>query len=237
MSGECDCAVLPIENSYAGEVGQVTDMLFSGTLYINGVYDLPVEHDLVSVPGAAKTGIKTVVSHPQALSQCANYIRENGFAQVQYENTAMAAEYILKKNDPTCAAICSKECAEIFGLSVLERHINESRSNTTRFGVFTRAKCRITDNADDPNRRFILLFTVRNQAGALAEAINIIGRHGYNMTALRSRPMKELMWNYYFYAECEGVPDVESGDAMLDELSCVCDRLKLAGTYKPAVLG
>ena len=149
----------------------------------------------------------------------------------------MAAEYILKKNDPTCAAICSKECAEIFGLSVLERHINESRSNTTRFGVFTRAKCRITDNADDPNRRFILLFTVRNQAGALAEAINIIGRHGYNMTALRSRPMKELMWNYYFYAECEGVPDVESGDAMLDELSCVCDRLKLAGTYKPAVLG
>ena len=237
VSGECDCAVLPIENSYAGEVGQVTDMLFSGTLYINGVYDLPVEHDLVSVPGAAKTGIKTVVSHPQALSQCANYIRENGFAQVQYENTAMAAEYILKKNDPTCAAICSKECAEIFGLSVLERHINESRSNTTRFGVFTRAKCRITDNADDPNRRFILLFTVRNQAGALAEAINIIGRHGYNMTALRSRPMKELMWNYYFYAECEGVPDVESGDAMLDELSCVCDRLKLAGTYKPAVLG
>lgn len=237
VNGECDCAVLPIENSYAGEVGQVTDMLFSGTLYINGVYDLPVEHDLVSIPGAVKTGIKTVVSHPQALSQCANYIRANGFAQVQYENTAMAAEYILKKNDPTCAAICSKECAEIFGLSVLERHINESRSNTTRFGVFTRAKCRITDNADDPNRRFILLFTVRNQAGALAEAINIIGRHGYNMTALRSRPMKELMWNYYFYAECEGVPDVESGDAMLDELSCVCDKLKLAGTYKPAVLG
>lgn len=178
-----------------------------------------------------------MVSHPQALSQCAEYIRKNGFTQIQYENTAMAAEYIAKKNDPTCAAICSKECAEIFGLSVLERHINESRSNTTRFGVFTRSKCRISDNADDPDGRFILMFTVRNQAGSLAEAINIIGRHGYNMSTLRSRPMKELMWNYYFYVECEGVPDRESGDAMLEELSCCCDRLKLAGAYRSVSLG
>lgn len=235
--GECDCAVLPLENSYAGEVGQVTDLLFSGTLYINGVYDLPVEHDLVGLPGAALTQIRTVVSHPQALSQCAEYIRRRGFGQLQYENTAMAAEYIAKKKDPSLAAICSRECAEIFGLTVLEAKINESRSNTTRFGVFTRAKCRITDNADDPNRRFILMFTVRNQAGSLAEAINIIGRHGYNMTTLRSRPMKELMWNYYFYIECEGVPDRESGDAMLEELSCCCDRLKLAGAYRPVPQG
>ena len=237
VNGDCDCAVLPLENSYAGEVGQVIDMLFSGTLYINGVYDLPVEHDLVAVPGTDKSHIKTVVSHPQALSQCAEYIRKNGFTQIQYENTAMAAEYIAKKNDPTCAAICSKECAEIFGLSVLERHINESRSNTTRFGVFTRSKCRISDNADDPDGRFILMFTVRNQAGSLTEAINIIGRHGYNMSTLRSRPMKELMWNYYFYVECEGVPDRESGDAMLEELSCCCDRLKLAGAYRSVSLG
>ncbi len=233
--GECDCAVLPLENSFAGEVGQVIDMLFSGSLYINGVYDLPVEHDLVSVAGADRSRIKTVVSHPQALSQCAEYIRKNGFAQVQYENTAMAAEYISKKNDPEYAAICSKECAELFGLSVLERHINESRSNTTRFGVFTRAKCRLPKNTDDPNQRFILMFTVRNEAGSLAEAVNIIGRHGYNMISLRSRPMKELMWNYYFYVECEGAPSGAS-DSMLDELSCICDKLKLVGSYKAVSL-
>ena len=237
VNGECDCAVLPLENSYAGEVGQVIDMLFSGSLYISGVYDLPVEHDLVAVPGAKKSDIKTVVSHPQALSQCAEYIKQNKFTTVQYENTAMAAEYIAKKGDKSCAAICSKECAEIFGLTVLERHINESRNNTTRFGVFTRSKCRISDNADEPDGRFILMFTVRNQAGSLAEAINIIGRHGYNMSTLRSRPMKELMWKYYFYVECEGIPHKECGDAMLDELSCCCDKLKLVGVYKPVLLG
>lgn len=119
VSGECDCAVLPIENSYAGEVGQVTDMLFSGTLYINGVYDLPVEHDLVSVPGAAKTGIKTVVSHPQALSQCANYIRENGFAQVQYENTAMAAEYILKRTTRPAPQYAARSARRSLGFRCL----------------------------------------------------------------------------------------------------------------------
>ena len=237
VNGECDCAVLPMENSYAGEVGQVVDMLFSGPLYVNGVYDLPVVHDLVALPGADKRKITTVVSHPQALGQCAEYIRKNGFKQVEYENTAMAAEYISKAGDYTKAAICSSECAEIFGLEVLERQINESRSNTTRFGVFTRAKCDLGGNTEDPDRRFILMFTVRNQAGSLAEAINIIGRHGFNMNTLRSRPMKELLWNYYFYVECEGVLDQEGGAVMLEELSCCCDRLKLAGAYRTAVLG
>ncbi len=236
VNGVCDCAVLPIENSYAGEVGQVIDMTFSGPLYISGVYDLPVIHDLVAAPGTDKSRIKTVVSHPQALSQCAEYIRKNGFSQVQYENTAMAAEYIAKKKDPEYAAICSKECAEIFGLNVLERHINESRSNTTRFGVFTRAKCKLPEKADDPRQRFILMFTVKNEAGSLAEAINIIGSHGYNMVALRSRPMKELMWNYYFYVECEGALGSEVGNAMLKELSCYCDKLKLVASYKSVSL-
>lgn len=235
VSGECDCAVLPMENSYAGEVGQVIDMLFSGSLYVSGVYDLPVIHDLVSVPGADKTRIKTVVSHPQALSQCANYIRMHGFEQVQYENTAMAAEHVAKAGDPTLAAICSEECAELFGLTVLERHINESRSNTTRFGVFTRASV-LRSEREDPENRFILMFTVRNEAGSLAEAINILGRHGYNMTSLRSRPMKELLWNYYFYVECEGTLTEEEGRVVMDELSCCCDRLKLAGAYKTKTL-
>ncbi len=233
VNGESDCAVLPLENSYAGEVGQVIDMLFSGNLYISGVYDLPVIHDLVSVEGADISKINTVVSHPQALSQCAGYIREHGFSQVQYENTAMAAEYIAKKGDPTYAAICSKECAEIFGLKVLDHHINESRSNTTRFGVFTRAKTLPKQIKEDESNRFILMFTVRNKAGALAEAINIIGKHGYNMSSLRSRPMKELMWNYYFYLECEGTPNKEE---LFTELSAVCDRLKLVGAYKTVSL-
>ncbi len=237
VSGESDCAVLPIENSFAGEVGQVVDMLFSGSLYINGIYDLPVIHDLVSIPGTTKSQIKTVVSHPQALSQCAEYIRNNGFSQIQYENTAKAAEYIKEKNNPELAAICSKECADIFGLSVVERHINESRSNTTRFGVFTRSKPLPSNDSKDPNERFILMFTVQNKAGALAEAINILGTHAYNMISLRSRPMKELLWNYYFYVECESSADINGNiNTLLERLSEVCDKLKLVGTYRPITL-
>ncbi len=237
VSGDCDCAVLPLENSYAGEVGQVIDMLFSGPLYISGAYDLPVIHDLVALPGADKSRITRVVSHPQALSQCANYIRNAGFEQIQYENTAMAARYVAESGDPTLAAICSEECAALFGLTVLERHINESRSNTTRFGVFTRAAGGPLADPEDPENRFLLLFTVRNEAGSLAQAINILGRHGLNMTALRSRPMRELAWNYYFYVECEGVLSEKESRTVLDELSCCCDRLKLAGAYKTKTLG
>ena len=230
VDGSCDCAVLPLENSYAGEVGQVVDMLFSGPLFVSGVYDLPVIHDLAVLPGTARDQVRTVVSHPQALSQCANYIRRHGFAQVQYENTATAAAYVAKTQDRSLAAICSEECAAEFGLEVLERHINESRSNTTRFGVFTRAR-RPAPSDENPSNRFILMFTVRHEAGSLAQAIHIIGRHGFNMTSLRSRPMKELLWSYYFYVECEGTLSETEAHALMDELSCCCDLLKLAGAY------
>ena len=235
VDGKCDCAVLPLENSYAGDVGQVIDMLFSGTLSVNGIYDLPVIHNLVSVPGATKSDIKKVISHPQALSQCANYISSNGFKQVQYENTAMAAKAVLEMNDKTVGAICSEECAEIFGLTVLERHINESRSNTTRFGVFSRAGINY-EMKPDPENRFILMFTVRHEAGSLSEAISVIGRHGYNMTALRSRPMKELLFSYYFYVECEGTLTEETAKVLKNDLSSCCDDLKIAGAYKTGTL-
>ena len=90
-AGECDCAVLPIENSYAGDVAQVMDLSFFGSLYINGVYDLEITQNLLGVKGATIGDIKTVVSHPQALDQCAEYITEKGFNRVEASNTAMAA--------------------------------------------------------------------------------------------------------------------------------------------------
>ena len=92
VSGECDCAVLPIENSYAGEVSQVIDLMFQGNLYINGIYDLEVTHNLLGLPGAALDDIKTVISHPQALEQCAKYIKKHGFEAVRANNTAIAAQ-------------------------------------------------------------------------------------------------------------------------------------------------
>ena len=92
--GECDVAVLPLENSYNGEVGQVTDLMFSGSLYVNAVFELAVSQDLLGVPGATLSDIKEVLSHPQALGQCANFIKENGLSEREYSNTALAAKYV-----------------------------------------------------------------------------------------------------------------------------------------------
>lgn len=228
-SGECDAVVLPVENSYNGEVGQVTDLMFSGTLYVNSMFELAVTHDLLVVPGATLEDIKEVISHPQALGQCAEFIKKNGFDQHEYTNTALAAKYVSERGDKSIAAIASAEAAEIFGLQVLQNNINSSRSNTTRFAVFSRSEHKHSTN--EMGVHTLLLFTVRNEAGALAKAIDVIGKHGFNMQCLRSRPMKELLWQYYFYVESEGNIHTPEGERMLEELELYCDKLRSVGAY------
>ena len=228
-NGECDIAVLPIENSYNGEIGQVSDLMFSGTLYVNAVIELSVSHDLVCVPGTKLEDIKEVISHPQALGQCSEYIREHGFISHEYVNTALAAKYVAEKADKSLAAIASREAAKLFGLEVLAKDIHASKTNTTRFAVFSRAEHR--HRSTEMGVHTILLFTVRNEAGALAKAIDVIGKHGFNMRTLRSRPMKELLWQYYFYVEAEGNIHTYEGATMMAELDQYCDRLKSVGTY------
>ena len=223
--------MLPVENSFAGDVGQVNDLMFSGSLYVNGMYDLPITHDLLGIEGTTLKDIRTVVSHPQALSQCTTFIKENGFKEIEYSNTALAAEHVKNANDRSVAAVASAESAKLFGLDVVARSINDDRSNTTRFAVFSRTENR--DVKTGTHQYFSLLFTARNEAGSLAQALTIIGNHGFNMRTLRSRPMKELLWQYYFYIEIDGSTDTVEGQRMIDDLNKVCDKLKVAGTFVP----
>ena len=230
-SGEADCAVLPLENSYAGEVGSVMDLLFNGSLYINGVMDLPVRHALLGCPGAEMDGIRKVYSHPQALGQCAEYIRRHGWKTAECDNTALAAKRVLEDGDPGIAAIASEETAELYGLKLLESGINDTANNTTRFAALSRAQNRPSLTGLREDAGFILMCTEQNKAGALAQTLNIIGAHGYNMRTLRSRPMKDLQWNYYFYIEAEGSINNANGEMLLRELGALCARLKLVGMY------
>ena len=236
-NGECDCAVLPLENNVAGEVGAVMDLIFSGSLYVNQVIDLPVVHNLVACPDAELGSIRTVVSHQQALDQCGRWIHEHGFETQSYSNTAMAAKYVMEKNDPSVAAIAAEETAELFGLKVLERGVNDSGVNTTRFAAFSRVQNRPSSSARREDENFILVFTVQNEAGALAQTLNIIGAHGFNMRSVRSRPMKNLQWNYFFYIEAEGNINSENGQDMLRELSAICAKLRMVGTYYASNVG
>ena len=228
VNGECDVAVLPIENSYAGEVGQTMDLIFSGSLYINGIYELEVHQNLLGVPSASVEDIKKVISHPQALSQCHDYIKMRGFEAEDVSNTALAAKNVAEAGDKSLGAIASVETAEIYGLKVLEANINKSGENTTRFAVLSKVKA-----ASPSLTSTVLMFTVKHEAGSLANAIGIIGKYGYNMTALRSRPMKKHSWQYYFYVEIDGTTDTDNGKKMLTELADMCDKLKVAGTFAP----
>lgn len=228
VKGECDVAVLPIENSYAGEVGQTIDLIFSGNLFINGIYELEIHQNLLGLPDASVEDIKTVTSHSQALSQCHDYIALREFETEEANNTAVAAKSVADMKDKSRGAIASVETAKIYGLKVLEANINKSGENTTRFAVLSKVKANSQALSNS-----VLMFTVKNEAGSLANAISIIGKYGYNMTALRSRPLKKHSWQYYFYIEIDGTTECEDGKKMIDELSAVCDKLKIAGTFAP----
>ena len=207
----------------------MVDLIFAGNLYINGVYELAVEQNLMVLPGARLSDIKTVFSHPQALMQCASFLEEAGIQAKAFENTAAAAKFVSESGDRTVAAIASDETAKLYGLEIIERDINSERSNTTRFAAVSRVR---NDKQSFPSGQgCVLMFAVKNEAGALAEAINIIGSHGFNMRSIHSRPQKDTMWQYYFYAELEGDVNGENGRAMLAELEGRCDRLKLSGTF------
>lgn len=228
VRGESDVAVLPIENSYAGEVGQTIDLIFSGSLFINGIYELEIHQNLLGLPDATVEDIKRVTSHPQALSQCHDYIKMRGFETEEANNTALAARTVAESGDRSLGAIASVETAEIYGLKVIEASINKSGENTTRFAVLSKVRA-----ASPALTSTVLMFTVKHEVGSLAGAIGIIGKHGYNMTALRSRPMRKHSWQYYFYVEIDGSTETETGRAMLEELGRVCDSLKVAGSFAP----
>lgn len=233
-SGQADAAVLPLENSFAGDVGNVMDLAFSGSLYVNQMIDVEVCQNLLGVKGARKEDVKTVVSHRQALAQCNAYIREHGYEVLELSNTAVAARHVAELNDPSVAAIASEEAAELYGLEVLEHHANTSSGNTTRFATFTRTR-NMPSGRTKMDEHFILVFTVLNEAGALAKTLNIIGSHGFNMCNLHSRPMKDLMWNYFFFVELEGNINTPDGEDLMLQLGTVCEKLKLLGTYRRQV--
>ena len=201
--------------------------MYSGPLSVSGVYSLPVTQNLLGVPGTTLDSIDTVVSHHQALKQCAPFIKSHGWNTMTAESTAQAAKHISQEKNTALAAIGSAECAEQFGLEILRHDISESHENTTNFAVFTRNA--IPAPAD--NGRFIMMFTVDDKAGALVKALNVIGRYGFNMQALRSRPVKEKAWQYYFYTEIEGSENSPEGIKMIEELREQCDTIKIAGHY------
>jgi chorismate mutase/prephenate dehydratase len=197
--GMADYAVLPIENSSAGEVNDMYDLLEEYDNYIVGEQVLRVNHALMALPEAEFSDIQTVYSHPQALMQCSVYLSGQPWRQVSLPNTAMAAEKILKDQDKTQAAIASQAAAINYGLKILQMPINHNRFNSTRFIIVTNRKMYEKDA-----KKVSICFEVPHTSGSLYNILSHIIYNDLNMCKIESRPIPERNWEYHFFIDFEG---------------------------------
>lgn len=223
-SGRIAYGVIPFENSNTGDVGNILDLLKTHNVYIRKMYDLKIRQCLLGLEGAPVSGVKTVFSHPQALSQCRDFLTQLSAKQVSSASTSEAAKHVAELRDPSCAAIGSAVAAELYGLSVLARDINTSSDNTTRFIIIAKSM------AENGNR-FSLLFTVHHEVGQLAGVMRIVSDLGFNLECIKSRPLKDAPWQYYFYIEVVGDLSGAAASSLLEQLGKVCTQIKVLGTY------
>lgn len=225
VSRRCAYGVLPFENSNAGDVSTVLDLCYEyENIHVVQMYDLPIHQNLLVVPGAALKDVRTVLSHPQAISQSNQFLRANGLSAKACDNTAMAAKRVAEMGDKSIAAIASADTAALYGLDVLVRNINTDGDNTTRFIVISRER-------PSSGNRFSLLFTVSNKPGKLSQVIQLIGNAGFNMESIKSRPHPGEKFQYYFYAEIDGSPLSDAGRQLLEQLQGTCRTVRLLGVF------
>lgn len=228
-AGEAGWAVLPIENTTAGSINETYDLLRHSSVSIVGEEILPVDHCLLGLPGASLTGVRLVLSHPQALAQCRGFLASLPGVQVQaFVDTAEAAREVAARRDPTTAAIASAEAGVAYGLQVLAEGIADQQENWTRFVVVAAEPL-----LPDPNlpAKTSLVFTTPHRHGALAHCLAVLAQYGLNLTKLESRPLRDRPWEYMFYVDFFGSVAEERVTLALRELEGFCPFLKLLGCY------
>ncbi len=231
-SGGADVALLPIENSTAGSINETYDELAGGRLTINAEVISHVQHCLLGLPGAELAGLRRVISHPQALKQCEEFLL--GLPQVVTEaefDTAGAARKVVEAGDPSLAAIASESAADMLGLQVLKRGIQQQASNATRF---VEVAIEATPCPPDAVCKTSLLLAVDHLAGSLGEVLMEFGRRNIQMTKLESRPIPTAAWKYRFYVDVEAHADSVAMVEALEAIRPLTVELRLLGTYPKA---
>jgi prephenate dehydratase len=228
--GDARYAMIPIENSVAGRVADIHHLLPSAGLHIVGEHFLRVRHQLMALPNASLLTVKKALSHTQALGQCRNTLRKLGVAPVPEADTAGSARMVSESKDLSLAAIASSLAAEIYGLKILMRDIEDEKHNTTRFVVLADT----ADNATAGDGPIVttFIFRVRNVPAALYKAMGGFATNGVNMTKLESYQIDGRFVATVFYADVEGHPDDPPVARALEELSFFCTELKVLGAYK-----
>lgn len=198
-SGEVTYGVVPVENSNAGSVMEVYDLILKYRFYIVSAAELAVNENLLGIKCATIQDIKTVYSHPQALSQSDEFIKEHGITPIQYTNTAMAAKFVSDKNDASVGAIGSRLAAELYGLDVIVPNIQTVKHNCTRFITISKELI-IPDNAN----KVSVVFSLPHTVGALQRVLDRFSMNGLNLTKIESRAARNGKFEYLFYLDFSG---------------------------------
>ena len=224
--GNADYAVMPIENSSAGAVIDMYDLLTRYDNYIVAETFLPVNHALLGVPGAKLSDVKTVFSHPQALMQCSTFLNDNGLKQISVENTAVAAKRVVEVGDKSQAAIASEIAGQLYGLELLKPSIQNNQGNTTRFVILANRKVYQKDAG-----KISICFELPHTSGSLYNMLgNFIFNH-VNMMMIESRPIPGKNWEYRFFVDIEGNLQDAGVKNALRGIGAEAQNFKILGNY------
>ncbi len=231
-TGTDDMALLPIENSTAGSINETYDLLAEGGLTINAEAISRVSHCLLGLAGAKVESLRAVISHPQALLQCEDFLRSHPHIRSRAEfDTAGAARKVKEQRDPTLAAIASESAARVFALEVIERDIQTQASNFTRFVEVAREPA--TCPPEVPCKTSLLLAT-GHRPGDLADVLRHFASRTINLTKLESRPVPDRPFQYQFYLDLEGHANSAALVDALDAIKEHTRELRILGTYPSA---
>jgi prephenate dehydratase len=224
--GLADFGAVPVENSQAGSINEIYDLLLEYPLTIYGEIDLIVNHFLMALPGETLQSIKRIYSHPKALAQCEKFLSEIDAEIVPTYDTSGSAKMIKDAKLKNCAAIASERAADIYGLEILARNIESTKNNYTKFFIIS---SEISKRAEE-NKTTLLLKT-ENKPGALYACLGAFAKRNINLTKLESRPTKDKPWEYLFYVDFEGHVDDENCAEALEEVKKYTSLLKILGSY------
>ncbi|WP_147615802.1 3-deoxy-7-phosphoheptulonate synthase [Treponema pectinovorum] len=238
VDGKVQYGMIPIENSTAGSIYNNYDNL---TRYedvsIVGAVTIRIEHSLLAPKGATLQTIKHVYSHPQGLSQCSAFIKKHGYIGVDTVSTATGAQLVSEKNDITCAAICNARNAKLYNMEIIQQGIENNPNNYTRFVIIAANHTQNSKNIIEEKRpnRASIMFSTKNEAGALYDALGVFKKANLSMNRLESRPIAGKPWKYWFYTDVVIPPEAKNPvkyiDDFLVELKTLAEDIRLLGVY------
>lgn len=227
--GEVQFGVVPIENSLEGSIGRVYDLLLDSSLRVCGEIELRVIHCLIGVPEARLDLIKRVYSHPQALGQCKAFLRHLDAELISTYDTAGSVKMIKEVGRLDRGAIASARAAELYGMKILAREIEDTTNNFTRFFILSKQ-----DSPPSGNDKTSVVFSLKHKPGTLYESLKEFAARNINLTKIESRPTRQKPWEYNFYLDFEGHRDDEAPREALENLDRNSRFMKVLGSYPKA---